>query len=205
VNTNRLEAFSDGVLAVAITLLVLDIHVPPTDSHATLAQNLGHLWPNYVAYAISFLTIGIIWMNHHVMISRLRSADHAILVLNLLLLMSIVLLPFATAVMSAYLRESHGQHLAAAVYGGALLAMSITFSALLGHIMFAKSHLLAVELPRARRRQIWIRSGGGIPPYVIATALAPVSAYATLIITGALAAFYALPFASGGREPVSTP
>jgi uncharacterized membrane protein len=197
VNTNRLEAFSDGVLAVAITLLVLDIQVPPTGSHHTLGYNLGHLWPNYAAYAISFVTIGIIWINHHVMISRLRAADHGILVLNLLLLMSIVVLPFSTALMSAYLREPHGQHLAAAVYGGALLAMAMLFSALHRHILFAKPHLLSPELSEARRRQIWLRSTAGILPYILATGLAPVSAYATLAITGALAAFYALPFASG--------
>lgn len=197
-STNRLEAFSDGVMAVAITLLVLDIHVPPPGGRASLAHNLAQLWPNYAAYAISFLTIGIIWINHHVMISRLKAADHAILVLNLLLLMCIVLLPFSTSLMSTYLRESHGQHLAAAVYGGMLLVMSLLFTALLRHVLFAKARLLSTQLPAERRRQIWLRSAGGVPPYMIATALAAVSPYATLIISGLLAAFYALPFASGG-------
>ncbi len=196
-STNRLEAFSDGVLAVAITLLVLDIHVPPVDSAGSLAHNLGRAWPNYAAYAISFITIGIIWINHHVMISRLRSADHVILVLNLLLLMSVALLPFATSLMATYLQQPRGQHLAGLVYGGALLAMSITFSGLLWRTLFGKPDLLATEMSLERRRQIWRRSGAGILPYVLATALAPVSPYATLIISGALAAFYALPFASG--------
>lgn len=197
-STNRLEAFSDGVLAVAITLLVLNIQVPAPSPHASLAHNLGREWPAYAAYATSFITIGIIWINHHVMISRLRRADHAVLVLNLLLLMSVAVLPFATSLMATYLRQGHGQHLAAAVYGGALLAMSIFFSMLLRYTLVNKSDLLAQRLPSARRRQIWLRSGSGIVPYVLATALAPVSAYATLIISFALAAFYALPFASGG-------
>ena len=95
--TNRLEAFSDGVLAVAITLLVLDIRVPdPGSGGHSLAHNLLHAWPNYAAYVTSFITIGIIWVNHHAMIGRLREADHTILVLNLFLLLSIGLLPFAT-------------------------------------------------------------------------------------------------------------
>ena len=72
----------------------------------------------YAAYVTSFLTIGIIWINHHVMIRRLREPDHTILFLNLLLLMSIAVLPFATSLMAAYLRESSGQHLAAAIYSG---------------------------------------------------------------------------------------
>ncbi len=96
--TNRLESFSDGVIAVAITLLVLGITVPVPESHAhqSLAYALGQEWPDYVAYVVSFVTIGIIWINHHAMLSRLVTADHPILILNLLLLMSIGVLPFAT-------------------------------------------------------------------------------------------------------------
>ena len=89
--TNRLESFSDGVIAVAITLLVLGITVPnPRRIRiAACVYELGTHWPDYAAYAVSFVTIGIIWINHHAMISRLREADHTILILNLLLLMSI--------------------------------------------------------------------------------------------------------------------
>src|SRR5438309_11888763 len=95
-STSRLEAFSDGVLAVAITLLALDIRVPEVGAHETLAHELARQWPIYAAYVTSFITIGIIWINHHSMISRLRGTDHSILVLNLFLLLSIGLLPFAT-------------------------------------------------------------------------------------------------------------
>ena len=115
-----MESFSDGVMAVAITLLILNISVPEP-GHGSLARALGHRWPQYAAYVVSFLTIGIIWINHHAMLNRLREVNHAILFLNLLLLMSVVFLPFATALMAVYLRESHGQHLAAAVYGGSFL------------------------------------------------------------------------------------
>jgi uncharacterized membrane protein len=192
----RLEAFSDGVLAVAITLLVLDLRVPDPGS-GNLGHQLAHAWPSYAAYAISFLTIGIIWINHHASISRLREADHAILVLNLLLLMSICVLPFATSLFASYLREGRGQHLAAAVYGGALLVMGMLFVLLNRHILIAKSHLLDPELSEERRRALLVRNIGGILPYVLATALAFISPYVTLGITAAVAVFYALPATTG--------
>jgi uncharacterized membrane protein len=197
VSTGRLEAFSDGVLAVAITLLVLDLHVPGNRAGTNLGHELARQWPQYAAYLTSFLTIGIIWINHHAMFRRLRSVDHAIMMWNLLLLLSIALLPFATALMAAYLKQPHGQHLAAAIYSGAYLLMSILFAGTNRHILFAKAHLLEAELPRSERRTILARGVAGLAPYALATALAAVSAYVTLAICGAVALFYALPFASG--------
>ena len=111
VSTGRLEAFSDGVIAVAITLLVLNIQVPAIHPHGppgecrTLGCALARQWPVYAAFVTSFLTIGIIWINHHVMIRRLGEPDHMILFLNLLLLMSIAVLPFATNLMATYLKR----------------------------------------------------------------------------------------------------
>jgi uncharacterized membrane protein len=198
--TNRLESFSDGVIAVAITLLVLAI-VPPTlkdSAEHSLIYELGKDWPHYVAYVISFMTIGIIWINHHAMITRLKETDHSILILNLVLLMTIAILPFATDLMATYLPADHGQKLAAAVYGGAFLLMSVAFSVLNRHILLARAHMLSTEIPLEDRRRILARAMSGLLPYLVATALAAVSAYATLAICGALAVFYALPVASGG-------
>jgi uncharacterized membrane protein len=200
---SRLEAFSDGVLAVAITLLVLDLKVPSPAAGQTLGHELGRMWPNYVAYVISFLTIGIIWINHHAMIARLREPDHAILTLNLLLLLSIGLLPFATALFSTYLREGQGEHLAAAIYAGAFLLMSVLFATLNRHILFAKPHLMVVEIPLERRRQILTRGVYGLIPYALASVLAVVSPYFTLAICSAVALFYALPVASGNERRAS--
>jgi uncharacterized membrane protein len=196
--TNRLESFSDGVIAVAITLLVLDIGVPQLGRRETLLHALLHNWPHYAAYVVSFLTIGIIWINHHAMISRLARADQSILILNLLLLMSIVLLPFATELMAAYLRAPSGQSLAAGVYAGCFLLMAVAFSVLNRHILLARAHMLSAEMPVQERRRILMRSVSGLAPYLVATILAVVSAYVTLAICGALAVFYALPLASGG-------
>jgi uncharacterized membrane protein len=200
VSTNRLEAFSDGVIAVAITLLVLNLVVPDPARTHDLATALGQHWPSYIAYAISFLTIGIIWINHHAMIGRLREADHTILLLNLILLLTIGVLPFATDLMATYLREHSGEHLAAGLYAGAFLLMSIAFSTLNRHILINKAHLLRTELPEERRRFILSRSIVGLIPYVLAVVVAPLSAYATLAICGALALFYATPVASGGAD-----
>jgi uncharacterized membrane protein len=197
-STNRLEAFSDGVIAVAITLLVLNLAVPDPASTPHLAHALGAKWPSYAAYVISFLTIGIIWLNHHAMIARLRETDHTILLLNLLLLLTIGVLPFATDLMATYLRQDSGQNLAAGIYAGAFLLMAIAFATLNRHILFDKAHLLTMQLPEEHRRFILRRSIAGLIPYVIAVAVAPLSAYASLAVCGALALFYATPIASGG-------
>ena len=195
-SVNRLESFSDGVIAVAITLLVLNISVPAPGA-ASLASELGHQWPAYAAYATSFLTIGIIWINHHVMIGRLARTDHSILILNIVLLLTIGLLPFATDLLAQYLKSGHGQHLAAAIYGGAFLAMGLAFFTLNAFILLRRTHMLSARLSLDTRRRILVRGFTGVPPYAVATAIAPVSQYATLAVCAGIAVFYALPIASG--------
>jgi uncharacterized membrane protein len=198
VGTGRLESFSDGVIAVAATLLVLGITVPSLHSHETLVHALLAQWPKYAAYAVSFLTIGIIWINHHAMIGRLRSADHAILILNLVLLMCIAELPFATSLMATYLRQRQGESLAAGVYAGSFLVMSLAFVALNSVILLRRTHMLSEELSEARRRTILFRGRAGLVPYAAAVGLAVVSPYATLAICGAVALYYASPIGSRG-------
>jgi uncharacterized membrane protein len=190
----RAEAFSDGVIAVAITLLALNLHVPdPNTSAGTLAHNLSQQWPQYAAYVVSFVTIGIIWINHHATLRRIVAVDQTILMLNLTLLMTIVLLPFTTALMAEYLKASHGEKLAAAIYGGSLLLMSIAFFNLHLHLLRAKSYLLDAHMTPELRRSVLLRNFAGLPPYAIATAPALISPYVTLAICGAIAAFYAAP------------
>jgi uncharacterized membrane protein len=200
VSTARLESFSDGVIAVAITLLVLNIAVPDPAKTTHLGHALGRQWPAYAAYATSFITIGIIWINHHVMIGRLARTDHSILMLNLILLLTIAVIPFGTSLLAAYLRQGQGDNLAAAVYSGIFLLMAIAFSALNRQILLRRPHLLTVELSLAQRQKILWRSASGLIPYVVATPLALVSPYATLAICAGLAIFYALPIASTVSE-----
>jgi uncharacterized membrane protein len=198
--TNRLEAFSDGVIAVSITLLVLGLTVPSPDSrphHPSLIYELGIRWPNYVAYVTSFITIGIIWINHHAMINRLRDADYSVLIVNLLLLMTIGVLPFATQLMATYLRDPHNRSLVAGIYSGAFLLMALVFASLNWLILLRRHELISTEMELEERRAVLRRSVAGVLPYTVATALAPVSAYATLGICAAIALFYAQPMASG--------
>src|SRR3954449_5372134 len=144
--TNRVEAFSDGVFAIAITLLVLEIHVPEPGSGQSLADELAAQCPSYAAYIISFFTIGIIWINHHAMFRRLRLVDHGILIWNLLLLMCVGVLPFTTALMAAYLKEGEGEVLAAMIYSGSFLLMGASFAATNHHILFSKPQLLSKDV-----------------------------------------------------------
>jgi uncharacterized membrane protein len=144
------------------------------------------------------MTIGIIWINHHGMIARLRVADHSILVLNLLVLMSIVILPFATELIAQDLRSGgSAENAAAAVYAGALLLMSVTFSILNRHVLINRHHLLRVSLPLTERRLILRRAVVGLIPYTVATAVAFVVPMVTVIICAVVAVIYALPRGGG--------
>jgi uncharacterized membrane protein len=194
-STNRLEAFSDGVFAIAITLLVLDIHVPPP-GEGSLGHELLAQWPSYAAYVISFLTIGIIWMNHHAAFSRLRAVDHSILIWNLLLLLSVGVLPFTTSLMANYLKESSGESLAAAVYGASFLVMGLVFVLTNRQILFRRPDLLRKPIPRETARRTLELAALGQIPYALSVALAFVSPYITLAICAACAVYYALPVAS---------
>jgi uncharacterized membrane protein len=196
-STNRLEAFSDGVFAIAITLLVLDIHVPePGSGH--LGHELLTQWPSYAAYVISFITIGIIWINHHAAFSRLREVDHSILIWNLLLLLAVGVLPFTTSLMATYLKEDSGESLAAAVYGASYLLMGAVFVMVNRQILLRRPQLCKDQIDPAEARNILHFAAIGQLPYALAVVLAFVSPYITLAICAACAVYYALPVASRG-------
>ncbi len=192
-STGRLEAFSDGVIAVAITLLALNLPLPTTRRLPQLAPYLGQHWPSFAAFVVSFLTIGIIWMNHHAMLRRLRAADAEILFLNILLLMTVCLLPFTTALMARYLLNPNGDRLAAAIWGGSFLLMGSTFLTVQWHLMMIKPRLLDKRLTSKMRRAVVRRNAVGVIPYALATAGAAITPYITLVICGLVAGFYALP------------
>lgn len=191
-STSRLEAFSDGVIAIAITLLTLDLKVPDPATTESLGHALAEQWPSYAAYVVSFLTIGIIWINHHAMVRRLREVDHTFLAINLVLLLTIGVLPFTTSLVAAYLGEG-GEHVAAAVYAASLLAMAFAFFIANRTVLHAKPHLLREEIGPGERDLIYRRNRAGLLPYLVALGLAPLSGYATLALCGLVAGYYALP------------
>ena len=136
----RLVAFSDAVFAITVTLLVLEIR-PPTD-YTDLLRGLAMLWPSYLAYALTFLFVGQVWANHHVMFDHIRAADRVVLLLNTLLLMIVAFLPFTTSVLAGALRSGHGLRIAVVLYGMVFGATALTFNAVW---QYARRHRLLSE------------------------------------------------------------
>jgi uncharacterized membrane protein len=143
--TNRVEAFSDGVFAIAITLLVLEINVDPSE-YDHLGHALVHEWPAYLAYVTSFLTVGSVWIAHHNLFTRLRFIDPVMLRINLLLLMAAAFLPFPTAVLAqAFHASDAAERTAVGFYGLTALVIELL---LRGAIRYAASQPdLAVAQP----------------------------------------------------------
>ena len=189
-DSRRLEAFSDGVFAVAITLLALNLAIGGPGPHQlTLAAKLAGHWPTFAAYAVSFATIGIIWVNHHALFKNFSEIDRALLFVNLLLLFFVVSIPFATSVIAAYLRAGGGDaSLAAAIYQGVFEGMSISFT-LLFWWAIRRKHLQVAFTPDQARRAT-IRFGIGNLVYITGIGIAWVSAPASLALSGLVAVYY---------------
>jgi uncharacterized membrane protein len=184
-----MEAFSDGVFAVAITLLALDLAVVGP-GHGTLAHQLGDRWPSYAAYVVSFFVIGITWVNHHALFKSLATVDRLLMFLNLTLLLFIVAIPFGTATMAEYLRGSGADaHLAAALYAAILEGMALSFSAIFVWSTRAEERRHE-PLPRGDTRAAIVRFTIGALVYLVAGAVAFVSPPATLAIIALMAVYY---------------
>jgi uncharacterized membrane protein len=191
VPTSRLEAFSDGVFAIAITLLVLEIPVPHVEG-GRLADALLDQWPSYAAYIVSFATIGIIWINHHAVFGYVRRADRGVLFLNLHLLLWVTLIPWPTSVLAEYmLAGGADERTAALLYAVTMTLMGAAFGSLWLYVAGRQD----VATPRSRTRRFVI----GTPIYAVSIGLALVSAPACLAVNALLAIFYALP--GGGAMP----
>ena len=189
IGTGRLEAFSDGVFAVAITLLVLDLKVAGP-GHGSLAGQLSAAWPQEASYLVSFMVIGIIWINHHTLMARYAAVDRPLLFLNLLLLLFVTVIPFPTSLLAQYLREGgRDSHIAAALYGAVMEGMGLSFSALFA---WGGRHpeLLVDRVTPSRHRMALRQFGLGSVVYLIAIGIAFVSAPAALAAHFAIAVFY---------------
>jgi uncharacterized membrane protein len=195
--TGRLEAFSDGVFAVAITLLVLNIRVPGIDSpnklldDAKLWQALLDEWPMLVAYGTSFATIGIMWLNHHRLFVHIKRTDTVLLLLNLLLLLVIVFIPVPTALLAEYLVKPD-QHAAAIVYSGTFLLMAICFNLLWRYASY-HNRLLGKDVDTRVVAAINTQYLFGPLPYLIVFGLAWINTPASVLLSFILALFFALP------------
>jgi uncharacterized membrane protein len=195
-DTARLEAFSDGVFAIAITLLVLEIRLPQETEIAAgggLTAALVRLWPSYVGYVVSFVTIGIMWANHHNVLRLIARVDHGFLVWNLLLLMSISFMPFSTAVMAEYLpHPGHDRSVAVAFYCLSFAITAVFYNLFWLHAARAR-RLIAAHVSDAQVAAVTRAYWPGIASYTAATLMAFVSVAASLLIVAGLAVFYILP------------
>jgi TMEM175 potassium channel family protein len=201
VEKSRLEAFSDGVFAIAITLLVLEIVVPHIDEPNALGPAILDLWPSYLAYATSFLTIGIMWTNHHSVFRQLGEVDHRFLFINLGLLMCISFVPFPTTLLADYAWGGNGE--AAALTYGITLTITALFFNLLWRYAAWGNRLIRED---ADPQEIDGISRAYLPGpfmYGAATLVALVSPEASAALYLAVAVFYVGSSSFFGREEVA--
>jgi uncharacterized membrane protein len=179
----RVVAFSDGVIAIAVTLLVLEIRPPQDTRH--LVHGLATLWPSYLAYSVTFMLIGQVWANHHVMFDQIRTADRVVLFLNTLLLMDIAFMPFTASVLAQAFRDGHGERTAVVVHGIAFEVAAILFNVLWWHARRDRRLLTdaidsAGVTAIARRFQLalaWIATGVVLGAVVPALGVAVIAAF----------------------------
>ncbi|MEO7058857.1 MAG: TMEM175 family protein [Lapillicoccus sp.] len=183
----RVEAFSDGVFAVAITLLVLDITLAHKAEPGQLWQDLGGLGYHYAAYAISFLTIGVMWVTHHRLLANVAVVDHVLLYCNLLLLAVIAFIPFPTGILSEYVQGEGVENMRAAVglYGLTMIGLGVAFT-LLWLRVYREPAIRAPEASLAAIRTDLVLSGSATLIYVAGTAIAFFAPLLALIVFAVL-------------------
>lgn len=193
-STQRIEAFSDGVFAIAITLLVLDLRIPAaegSDSDTLLHAILG-LWPSYFAYGLSFTMIGIYWANHHYLFKLFAKTDHGLNLLNLLLLMFIVFLPFPTHVLGNHWPEEASRPVAVTFYAVGLLLPAIAW--LVVWLYACHNHkLFRHQLDQGFLRKLTLQFIGTVAVYALAVTVSVIDYKWGLAMCTGLTLLYLLP------------
>jgi uncharacterized membrane protein len=194
VTTSRLEAFSDGVFAIAATLLILGVH----EAGGPLGHALLRIWPSYVAYAVTFVTIGVIWVNHHTVFGQVERVDRQFLLINVIFLMFVAFIPFPTGLVATHFRGS-GLESAALAYGATLTMTAIAFNTLWFYA--EKGHRLLRK--NADARVVSGISRSYLPGpfiYLTATLVALASPIASVIMYAAITVFYVVESSIFGRS-----
>jgi uncharacterized membrane protein len=185
----RVEAFSDGVLAVAITLLVLDLHFDSSAGHASFVHQLREEWPTFVAYLVSFFLIGVIWVNHHALFSIAARLDRVVLFYNLLLLMWVTTIPFTTSTLAGFLRDGGADTRGAVLlYGLSMTGSAIGFTLVLHRLV--RHELTHRPVSRADGSRAVLRFSVGTMAYPVFALLGLLWAPIMLAAYAALAAYY---------------
>jgi uncharacterized membrane protein len=187
--TGRIEAFSDGVFAIAITLLILEIKVPSRDQ-GSLVAGLMRQWPSYLAFLLSFAYIGIMWINHHRMFTHIKRSNDVLKSLNLLLLLGVTIVPFPTAVLAEHLGGPY-QRTAALIYNATFILIAVFFNLLW---RYAVSHgLLHEDVIMESAAGLSTQYAVGPLLYAVCLVIAWFNVRASVIANTALAVFFALP------------
>ena len=166
--TTRLEAFSDGIFAIAITLLILEVRAPEAHNAPQLMRALAGQWPSYIGYVLSFLIIGIMWSNHSHIFRLIKRADHLLGMINLLLMMTIAFLPYPTSVLARNISDAATCGPATVFYSASILITAIPWSWLWMHALSAG----LVDAPEEERDRITASFRFGWIPWLITTLLA---------------------------------
>jgi uncharacterized membrane protein len=202
-DTGRIEAFSDGVFAIAITLLALELKIPHSVEGGAegLVRALVNQWPSYLSFITSFCSILIMWGNHHEVFRLVRKTNTGFMLANGFLLMLVTVVPFTTALISDYLNKA-GAVVACTVYGGVFVLISIAYN-LLWYAAIKDRALLRSGVPEQTIRKFTRNYRLGFPLYLLATAAAFVSPFVTIGICTALWVFWAFTMRRGGTEILS--
>ncbi|HEU4994291.1 MAG TPA: TMEM175 family protein [Gemmatimonadaceae bacterium] len=192
--TSRIEAFSDGVFAIAITLLILEIQVPHADGAERLTAALAHLWPSYLAFLASFMTIGVMWMNHHRLFTLIERSDGGLMALNLLLLLGQTWIPFPTALLAEHLR-GRDMRVAGIVYAASFFVISIVFNVLWRYAVRMKLVADDINVDLITKQYTL-----GPIMYGLLVVVAIYSATWVLILSALYALYFALPPRIWGRK-----
>jgi uncharacterized membrane protein len=204
VSTTRLETFADGVFAIAATLLILNVDAQVSEGAGAIGHRLLEIWPSYIAYAVSFVTIGIIWSNHHTVMHQLGRVDRTFLMLNVFLLMCVAFLPFPTRLVAEHLRDRHDLQPAALAYGATMTVMSVCYITL--WLYASRSGRLLHEHYNPRTVSGITRSYlPGTPLYLTATLLALASPVASVAVFAAIALFYVIESSIFGGAVTESP
>ena len=203
-STRRLEAFADGVFAIAATLLILNVDAQVGEGSGAIGHRLLQIWPSYIAYAVSFVTIGIIWSNHHTVMGQLGRVNRVFLLQNVFLLMCVAFLPFPTRLVAEHLRDRHDLQPAALAYGATMTVMAVCYIAL--WIYAAGGRRLLREDSDPRTVSGITRSYlPGAPLYLTATLVALASPLASVALYGAIALFYVIESSIFGGATTESP
>lgn len=186
---SRLESFSDGIFAFAITLLVLTIAQP--SDYRELAHQLASRWPSMIAYVVSFMVIGIMWLNHHSLFRHFEHVDRGLIYINMLLLMTITFLPYPAGVLGQALARGQGARTAAVVYAVTMAVNSWAWAALWLYAS-GRRRLLHEDFPEGERGIATLMFTVGVVMYTLAVGVAFVNAYAFLVLQGLFALYYAI-------------